>query len=126
MPQDREKSVALQEQVTGKVHWGADEDEILSWLETEKGISGDDAERLYHKALKARRTAIRGNAIIRLIFSAIGMAVAVGFVATQWAGGFVIIGYGSILLILLGFVSAGVFVQSLIHLTTGRTSGSVD
>jgi hypothetical protein len=61
-----------------------------------------------------------------LAISALGMLIAGGFVGLQLSQRFVVVGYGSALIIGLGIVSLGVFVRSLWQLLSGHTQGSVD
>ena len=77
-------------------------------------------------ARRAKRKAVRGKAVLTLVFSLLGLLLAGGFVGLQlWAGVFVI-GYGSVLIIVVGFVSIGVFFRNLVLLMTGHAEGAVD
>lgn len=90
-----DKRELLQKQVNAKVYWGARDREVLDWLKEKMGIDGPEADAILATAARARKRSIREHAIYRLAFSAIGLAVAVGFYALQLFGRFVVIGLGS-------------------------------
>jgi len=116
----------LQKQINAKVYWGARDREVLDWLKEKKGIEGDKANEMLIIAARARERSIRKHAILRLCFSAMGLAIAGGFYALQFWGGLYVIGLGSFLLIGVGIVSFATFVDSLWRLISGRVSGPID
>lgn len=121
-----EKAEQIRQQVFSKIRWGARDQEVLEWLQERHGISGEKAGNWLTAAHQARRKAIRGRALLTLIASAIGVLGAAGFVGFQlWAGVFVI-GWGSVLIIMVGFASLGVFFRNLAPLLTGQAGGSVE
>lgn len=121
-----EKAEMLRQQVFPKVRWGARDQEVLDWLQERHQITDSEADTLLTDAHRAKRKAVRGRALLTLVFSSLGILFAAGFVGLQlWAGLFVI-GYGSVLVIAVGFISIGVFFRSLVLLLTGRTEGAVE
>jgi hypothetical protein len=121
-----EKAEMLRQQLSAKLIWGARDCEVLDWLEEHYGIIGAGAEHLLAEAHRTKRAAVRGKAWVYLFCSLPGMLLAALFVAFQSMGRFVIIGYGSVLILALGFVSLGVFIRSIFRLITGYTDGSVN
>ena len=120
-----DKSEMLREQVISKIYWGAQEAEVIQWLE-EKGIVGTEADDLLAKAWETRRKAIRTRALMTLMLSIVGMMVSAGYVISQVMGPLIVIGYGSFLLIALGVISLFWFFKSLYRLAAGKSIGSVD
>jgi hypothetical protein len=125
MKTSEEKAEALRQQVNAKVIWGARDREVLDWLKERHGITDTAADERLADAHEAKRAAVRSKALLYLVFSIPGMLLAVVFVVLQVMGRFVIVGYGSILVFVLGFVSLGVFFRSLFRLLTGHKQGSV-
>jgi hypothetical protein len=121
-----EKAEMLRQQVLAKVRWGARDREVLDWLQEQHRITGSEAEALLTEAHRAKRRAVRSKALLTLIFSLFGILLAGGFVGLQLWEGLFVIGRGSILLIVVGFISIGAFCRSLVLLLTGHTDGSVD
>ncbi len=121
-----EKAKTLRQQVNAKVIWGARAREVLDWLQGCHGITDTSANELLADAHRAKRAAVRSKALLYLVLSIPGMLLALAFVVLQGMGRFVIVGYGSVLVFVLGFVSLGVFFRSLLRLLTGHTQGSVD
>lgn len=115
----------LVRQVNAKIYWGARDQEVLDFL-GEHDITGSDADALLVDAHRAKRKAVRAKALIMLIFSALGILFAGGFVAIQLWERLFVIGYGSVLVIGIGFASVASFFRSLVLLLTGETEGSVD
>lgn len=121
-----EKADTLHQQVNAKVIWGARDREVLDWLQERHGITDTAANELLANAHRAKRAAVRSKALLYLVLSIPSMLLALVFIALQGMGRFVVVGYGSVLIFVLGFVSLGVFFRSLFRLLTGRTPGSVD
>ena len=121
-----DKADVLQQQVNAKVIWGARDREVLDWLQERHGIADAAANDLLAQAHRAKRVAVRRKSLLYLVFSIPGMLLALAFVVLQYMGRFVIIGYGSVLIFVLGFASLGVFFRSVFRLLTGHTEGSVD
>ncbi|MES2569324.1 MAG: hypothetical protein V4710_04635 [Verrucomicrobiota bacterium] len=126
MKTTEKKNELLGQQVNSKVLWGARDREVLDWLQERHGITGTAATGLLAVAHRAKRAAVRKKALLYLIFSIPGMLLALVFVILQVMGQFVILEHGSLLIIGLGFVSAGIFIRSVFRLLTGKTPGSVD
>lgn len=116
----------LRQQVNAKVIWGASEREVLDWLEERHGIRGEAAEELLTYAQQAKRTAVRKKSLMYLILSIPGVLLPLIFVSLQVMGRFVIVGYGTLLLLILGCISFGVFFRSLFRLFLGKAPGAVD
>lgn len=108
-----------------KIHWGADTDEVLNVLRSSYGIEGQEAEAIVRDAIAARRSAVRKKASIALAFAAIGLAVSVTYFAIQRSVGFVVIGFGPILMGALALVSVATAGRSIRRMVTGHTSGPV-
>ena len=123
--QDR-KYEMMRQQVISKIRWGSRDQEVLDWLQDRHGIKEGEADTLLKEAHQAKRKAVRSKALLSVAFSSLGILLAAGFVALQVWEGLFVIGYGSILIIGIGFVSIGVFCRSLVSLLTGQTKGSVD
>jgi hypothetical protein len=121
-----EKAKTLRQQVNAKVIWGARDREVFDWLQERHGITDTAANELLANAHQAKRAAVRRKALLYLVFSIPGMLLALVFVVLQGMGRFVIIGYGSLLIFVLGFVSLGVFFRSLFRLLSGKMEGSVN
>ncbi len=126
MKSPEERAEVLRQQVESKVRWGARDEEVLGWLEEKHAIAGEEAEVLLAGAHRARKAAVRKKAIITLVISTFGIALAGGFIGLQLMGGVFVIGRGSILLIGIGIFSLGVFLRNLWRLISGQTLGSVD
>jgi hypothetical protein len=106
-----------------KIHWGADVEDVLELLRADYGIEGDEADAIISDAVSARRSAIRKKASLALLFAAIGLAVSVTYFAIQGFVGFVVIGFGPILMALLGVASLSMAGRSVYRLLTGEASG---
>jgi hypothetical protein len=116
----------IEDQVVSKIRWGEDEEEVLHWLEHEKGIGGADAGRLVQKALRARSNAIRFRALMTLLFAGIGLLVSAGFFIAQLSVGVIVLGRGTAVMFVIGIVSAWYTLRSLYRLIFGSTVGPVD
>jgi len=121
-----EKAEMVRQQVISKIHWGTRDQEVLDWLWKHHKITGDDADALLEAAHRKKRMAVRGKAIFTLIGSSLGIAFAGGFVALQYFGRFIMIGYGPFVILGIGLISLGAFLRSLMLLLTGRAEGSVE
>jgi hypothetical protein len=110
-----EKAELMRQQVFAKVRWGARDKAVLDWLQEQHRITGSEAEALITEA----RRAVRSKALLTLIFSLLGILLAGGFVEVQFRDGLVVIGRGSVLLVVFGCFSFGVFCRSLVRLLTG-------
>ncbi len=121
----------MRQQVISKIHWGARSQEVLDWLQEQHAVTGVKADQLLAEALTIRRRAVRTRALIRLVLSAIGIAISASVIWMRFLGGpmiFVSVQsfVGGLLLIALGIYSIGIFFRSLSRLLTGEMSGSVD
>lgn len=108
-----------------KIHWGADVDEVRELLRINYSVEGDEADAVIADAVRARRSAIRKKASIGLVFAAIGIAISATYFAIQGFVGFVVIGFGPILMALLGFGSLLMAWRSAHRLLTGDSPGPV-
>ena len=125
MKTPEEKAELLRQQVNAKIIWGARDREVLDWLQERHGITDEAANDLLAEGYRAKRAAVRNKALVHLAFSTFGILVAGGFILLQATGRFLVVGYGTILLVLIGFVSVATFFRSLFRLLTGNTQGSV-
>jgi len=122
----QDKAERLQQQVNAKLVWGARDGEVLDWLRERHGITDAAANDLLTEGHRIKCASVRSKALLYLILSIPGILLSLAFVVLQGLGRFVIIGYGSVLILLFGFVSLGVFFRSLYRLLTGHTEGSVN
>ena len=106
-----------------KIHWGADTAEVLELLRATYGLEGAEADTIVAAAIKARKSAIRKKASIALLFAGVGLAVSVTYFFIQGSVGFVVIGFGPILMALLGLSSLLMAGRSARRLLTGDSSG---
>ena len=130
MKTPKERFEMTRQQAVAKIRWGARQQEVLDWLQEKHGIVGEEAQRLLAEAYRARRKAIRENALIRLVLSIIGMVLVAAFVYIRFGVGVIFYGGGAILTpvfaIGLGYLSISTFIRSLNRLFTGETAGPVD
>jgi len=126
MKSEEEKLQMLREQVNSKIRWGARDQEVRQWLDERHGIVDEEAEALLADAHSAKSKAVRTKALFTMAFALVGILFAGAFIGLQLWGGVFVLGYGSVLIIGLGFASLGAFLRSLFRLFTGRTHGSVD
>jgi hypothetical protein len=121
-----QKAELLRQQAIAKICWGARDSEVLEWLHERHGITADAANEILADAHRGKRAAVRSKALLYLIFSIPGMLLPIVFFLPQGMGGFIVVGYGSVLIYIFGFISLGVFFRSVYRLLTGHTQGSVD
>jgi|GEM_PF-2203571 len=126
MKSPEEKAEILRQQVNSKIRWGARDQEVLDWLAEKQGVTGDEADELLASAHLARRAAVRTKAIIMMATSALGILLAGAYVSLQVFAGVFVIGWGSMVILGIGFASAGIFFRNLWRLLTGQMLGSVD
>ena len=115
-----EKRAMLKQQVDSKVYWGASEHEVMECLNEKHGLQPDDAKVLYAGALRAKSTQVRKRAGAMLVFSGIGLVAFLGYLAAQWFGNFVIIGWPVVVVFAVGILSAVTFIRSIIQLVSGQ------
>lgn len=108
-----------------KIHWGADVDEVLDLLHTKYGIGGDEADVIVAEAVTIRKRSVRKKAAIGLVFAALGLALSITYFAIQRSAGFVVIGFGPILMGALGLASLAMAGRSFIRVFSGESSGPV-
>ena len=108
-----------------KIHWGADGAEVMELLRTNYGIEGDEADEILSAAIVARRSAIRKKAVVALIFAVIGLAIPAGYFAIQGFVGFVVIGFGPVLMGLWAIASLALMGRSIYRLISADVSGPV-
>jgi len=58
-----------------RIHWGAEVEEVLELLRANDGIEGHEADAIVSEAVSARRSAIRKNATLALVFAVIGLSI---------------------------------------------------
>ena len=118
MPQELEK---IAEQAGGMMLTDHTEAEVRDWLRMKQGITGGDADQIVEIALKRRRKVVRFRALLRVIFSGIGMLLFGGFLFLQYVGEFVIVGLRVVIVWGVGLFSFVVFARSVIELISGNT-----
>ena len=79
-----EKRALLQAQVTAKLHWEADEDEVFDWLVGKQGLAEVEAEAMLAIAKNQRKRAIRSSAAGASIACALGLAIVAILIAVQF------------------------------------------
>lgn len=111
------------DEAKSRIHWGADVEDVLQFLRAEHGIEGDEADAIIGDAVRARRSAIRKKASLGLVFALVGLAIPVVYFSIQGFVGFVVIGFGPILMSLLAVASLSMACRSLYRIFTGDVSG---
>ena len=112
------KRALLQGQANTKVYWGTSRAEVTEWLTTERGLSPTDAEEIVQNAFRARKASVRRRAIMYLVFSALGILLAVAFAIWSVAGALRQAWY---LAVATGVPSLGFLIKSLVELARGDT-----
>lgn len=120
----KSRDFALRE-AKAKIQWGSDAQEVAALLESTYGVVGSEADAMIEEAFAARRSLVRKKARIRLGFAAVGLAAAGIYFGIQISVGFVRIGFGLILMGLLGLASLAAAGRSVRQMITGYTSGPV-
>jgi len=118
------REFALREAKT-KIQWGSDAQEVTAMLESTYGVIGSDAEAMIEEAFAARRRLVRKKAGIRLGFAIVGLVISGIYFGIQLSVGFVRIGFGLILMGLLGLTSLAAAGRGLRQMITGDAPGSV-
>lgn len=113
----------LRGEVISRVHWGAADDEVLAYL-AEQGVDADEAEDMLMEAHVARTRAVRGKAILLLVFAVAGILFSGVYFWIQGFVHFIAIGVGPFAMLLVGLCSWYVFFRSIFRLVTGRAPGS--
>jgi hypothetical protein len=120
-----EKAELLQNQVTAKLHWGTDEEEISQFL-AQKGIGGAEADRLLANARRSRARAIRVRALWTLLFAVIGLVVPVWYFGLQMSANVIVVGRASAVMFALAMTCLYYLLRSLYRILRGETVGPVD
>jgi len=121
-----DKAEMVREQVISKIHWGADEREVINWLLQQHGVSGAPAENLVEEAFRARSAAIRRRAIMMLIFSSAGLVLLGSFYAFQFYGRVIVVGWGALVVGGLTLYSFWIFLRCCWRLLSGKARGGVE
>ena len=125
-----EKAEMTRLQVISKIRWGSDDEEVREWLEREHGIAGVHADQMLAEAHQARSSAIRGRALIRLVFSILGLALTAYFFYVRYGQHVIFLGTGAIYATVLAAGIGGLSVRTLLTnvrpFLTGTTVGPVD
>jgi hypothetical protein len=120
----KSREFALREAKT-KIQWGSDAQEVAALLESSYGVVGAEADAMIEEAFAARRSLVRKKASIRLGFAVVGFVISGIYFGIQLSVGFVRIGFGLILMALLGLASLAAAGSSVHQMITGEASGSV-
>jgi hypothetical protein len=115
----------IQREVVSKIHWGKEPEEVLSQLEKEHGIRGEEAETMLEFALAARAKEIRKKAMIWLVCSSLGLMSSIGYFWLEDMTGTYRIGKGSALFAALAIGSLTMLYHSIARLYTGEAPGPV-
>ena len=107
-----ERMQKLAAQVAGKIHWGASRSEVREWLLHGKQLSDEDSERLIDDGFRSRRGEVRQRAVLRLVFSSVGLLLFAVFLYLQYVGRFIIVGIPVVIAWGLGLGSIGVVCHS--------------
>jgi|SRR5678816_1901001 hypothetical protein len=130
MKTPEERAEMVRQQVISKIHWGARQQEVTDWLQEQHGIVATEAEELLADAYRARRKAVRERALIRLVLSAVGIALVGAFFYVRFFSGPIFYYSRSLIATVFAFgvgaFSVSTLVRSLVRLITGETPGSVD
>lgn len=114
-----EQMQKIADQVKGKIHWGATRTEVFEWLQNDKRLSEEDAERLIECGFTARRQEVRQRALVRVVFAGIGVCLFGLFLYLQYLGEFILIGIPVLIVWGLGLTAVGVVGHSLYEVVTG-------
>ena len=120
----KSREFALREAKT-KVQWGSDAQEVVALLQSTYGVVGPEADAMIEEAFAARRCLVRKKAGIRLGFAAVGLAISGIYFGIQLSVGFVRIGFGLILMGLLGLASLAAAGGSVRQIITGDAPGFI-
>jgi hypothetical protein len=125
-----EKFRLVQQQVTAKIRWGASGQEVAEWLQKKHGLIGEPVEQMLTRAFKARRTALRERAYVRIAFSFGGLALvgALFYVLFIYGVGFYGV-YATIAVVCAsatGLTSLVVLIRNVAFLLRGDVAGSID
>ena len=124
------KKEMIEQQVISKIHWGASDHEVRDWLSSKHSIHDSDADQLIDRAFKIRAKEIRGRAVVRLVFSIVGIVIALVWFLFPFFTGFIFVGARALIATIamgaLGIFSIAVFFRSLSQILTGKTFGAVD
>ena len=126
MSRSEEAIRKIQAQASGKIHWGASDQEVRDWLNEIHGISGDEARAIISNAENEKMTAVRKSAIQWILFSALGVAFVLIVILAQYFGGFVLLGVPAVICYLVGAASLVTLLRNVFRLVTGKTEGNVD
>jgi hypothetical protein len=125
-----EKGLLVQQQVFAKIRWGSTRDEVAEWLLEKHGVAGEIADEMLNRAERARRTALRERAYVRIAISFAGLALVGAVLYVRFVNGIDFYGtYGLIArvcVIAIGLTSFSVLIRSLALLRDSNAPGSVD
>ena len=107
-------------EVQSMIHWGKDVQEALDLLQTKYGITGEEADAMIVEAFAVRKAHVRKKAMLGLAFAIVGLAIPVAYFGIQRSVGFIVIGYGQILMGMLGLASVAMALRSVVRIFTGE------
>lgn len=111
----------IAEQAGGMMLTDHTEAEVRDWLKMKKNVTGSDADQIVEIAQHRRSKVVRFRALLRVIFSGIGMLLFGVFLFLQYAGNFVLVGIPVVIAWGVGLFSFVVFARSVIELISGNT-----
>jgi hypothetical protein len=125
-----EKAVLVQEQVIAKIRWGHSREEVAEWLLEKQGVFGEVADEMLARAERARRTALRERAYVRIAWSFVGVALAGAFLCVGVMQRAVFYGlYPTLAMVCalaIGVAGLVVLIRNVAFLREGDTDGAID
>lgn len=115
----------IQGEVTSKIHWGKDPEEVLSQLEKDHGIRGDEAVAMLQIALALRAKEIRRKALIWLVCASLGLLASIAYFWIEDMGSTYRLGKGTALFAALAIGSLTMLYHSIVRLYSGEAPGPV-
>ena len=111
----------IAEQAGGMMLIDHSEAEVREWLRMKKNVIGSDADQIVEIAQRRRSKVVRFRALLRVIFSGIGMLLFGVFLFLQYAGNFVLVGVPVVIAWGVGLFSFVFFARSVIEVFSGNT-----
>jgi hypothetical protein len=107
-------------EATSMIHWGTDAQEVIELLQKKYEITAEEAKTMVIEALAIRKSHVRKKAMIGLAFAVMGLAIPVTYFVIQRSVGFIVIGFGPILMILFGMTSLAFGGRCLVRIFSGE------
>jgi ABC-type uncharacterized transport system fused permease/ATPase subunit len=120
-----EKRKLLQDQVVAKIHWDANEDDVLDWLICQQGLAEAEAETMVALALENRKRSIRRTAALNTVACVLGLFFTAVLVVIQFVSEVIYLWSLPLLMVTMMLCAMGLARYS-IRLLSGRTDANVD